>query len=300
MDPLRPGLNLRPHLLVDGVTDAELRVLRRRGTLTTVRPGAYATALRRDDPAAWHALAVRATVAKVAPDAVVSHASAAVLHGLTLWNCPLGRVHVTRARSSGGRCTRLLHVHAAALDPDDVVEVDGTPVTSVARTVVDLARSLPFEPALVTADAALFAGLVTPDELADAVRRAAGRTGNPDARRVVAFADGRAESVGETRSRVAIRRAGLPEPVLQYRVGTLRTDFGWPEFHTVGEFDGKVKYGRLLRPGQDPGDVVFAEKRREDLLRDREQQVARWVWDELSTFDVVVGRVYRAFARGRR
>ena len=34
-----------------------------------------------------------------------------------------------------------------------------------------------------------------------------------------------------------------------------------------GEFDGRVKYGRLLKPGQDPGEVVFAEKRREDLIR---------------------------------
>src|SRR3712207_7024957 len=41
---------------------------------------------------------------------------------------------------------------------------------------------------------------------------------------VVAFADGRAESPGETRSRVAIRRAGLPAPVLQHRVIGTRTD----------------------------------------------------------------------------
>ena len=64
--------------------------------------------------------------------------------------------------------------------------------------------------------------------------------------------------------------AGLPPPVLQWpvhgpqgrHVGT--TDFGWPELGTVGEFDGLVKYGRLLRPGQSPGDAVVAEKRRED------------------------------------
>ena len=35
----------------------------------------------------------------------------------------------------------------------------------------------------------------------------------------------------------------------------------------LGEFDGRVKYGRLLRPGQTPGDVVWAEKLREDALR---------------------------------
>ena len=44
-------------------------------------------------------------------------------------------------------------------------------------------------------------------------------------------------------------------------------DFAWPKHGVYGEFDGRVKYGRLLKPGQDPGDVVFAEKRREDLVR---------------------------------
>jgi hypothetical protein len=66
-----------------------------------------------------------------------------------------------------------------------------------------------------------------------------------------------------------------------------------------GEFDGKVKYGRALRPGQDPGDAVFDEKRREDALRDQGLQVVRWVWAELATFDVVAARLRRAFVRGR-
>jgi hypothetical protein len=82
-------------------------------------------------------------------------------------------------------------------------------------------------------------------------------------------------------------------------IGT-RTDFWWEEFRTVGEFDGKVKYGRYLRPGQAPGDAVFAEKRCEDALRDHGFEVVRWVWDELETFDQVEARLRRAFACGRR
>ena len=131
MYPDPSGLAFRSTLLAAGVTDKELRRLRADRKPATVRPGVYA-ATDRDEPAAWHALAVRAAVGKVAPDAVVSHASAAVLHGLTLWNCPLGRVHVTRSRSSGGRRTRFLHVHAAPLAPDEVVEVDG--IGHVGRT----------------------------------------------------------------------------------------------------------------------------------------------------------------------
>ena len=117
------------------------------------------------------------------------------------------------------------------------------------------------------------------------------------ARRVVAFADGAAESPGESRSRVAIRRAGLRVPVLQHRVIGTRTYFCWEEFRTVREFDGKVEYGRYLGPGQLPGDAVFAEKRREDAIRDEDWDVVRWVWAELHRPDRLAARVRRARER---
>jgi len=104
----------------------------------------------------------------------------------------------------------------------------------------------------------------------------------------MAFADGRSESVGESRSRVAIARAGLPAPDLQVEWYAAadgrflgRSDFGWRERRTVGEFDGRIKYGRLVPPGRQPGDVVFQEKRREDLIRGEGITVVRWTWAEL-------------------
>jgi hypothetical protein len=118
---------------------------------------------------------------------------------------------------------------------------------------------------------------------------------------VVAFADAGAKSPGESRSRVAIVQAGLPAPVLQWEVLEDRrslgfADFGWPWLRTVGEFDGEIKYGRLVRPGQAPGDVVFAEKRREDRMRDTGLGVARWTWDELGpAFGPVADRIRRRF-----
>jgi hypothetical protein len=299
VDPLRTGLNLRPRLLADGLTDAELRGLRRSGALSTVAPGAYVHGPPPDDRAQHHLLAVHAAAPRLGPGTVFSHVSAAVVHGLPLWSVRLDRVHATRSRVSGARHSALAQLHAATLDPDEVVAVGGLLVTSVARTLVDLGRLLPFEPALVPADAALHRGLVTSAALAAALERGARRPGNRAARRVAEFADAAAESVGETRSRVAIRRAGLPAPVLQHPVIGRRCDFYWPEHATVGEFDGRAKYGRLLRPGQDPGDAVFAEKRREDALRDHGLGMARWVWDELDPFDAAAGRIRRAFARRR-
>lgn len=138
----------------------------------------------------------------------------------------------------------MTHLHAARLDPDEIVVVAGVRVTSVARTVLDVARSLPFDAALVVADAALHRHLVTREELAIASDRAERRRGTPGASRVLAFADPGSMSVGETRSRIALRDAGLPAPVLQWPVVTGagvvlgEVDFAWPGLRTVAEFDG--------------------------------------------------------------
>jgi len=296
-----PNLYRRPALLAAGYTDRELRRWLRVGELALLRRGNYVLGAAPPETAhARHRVLVRAAFGQLGEGVVASHVSAAVVHGLPTWSVPLDRAHVTRHRRSGGRRHRLVHVRTARLDPDEVIQVSGIPVTSVARTVVDLARIASFESAVVTADAALGAGLVNAEELADSLRRMRRWPGCPAARRALGFADGRSESVGESRSRVAIARAGLPVPVPQWEVrdddGHLvaRVDFGWPERNTVGEFDGKLKYGRLVKPGQSPADVVFEEKRREDELRAQGLTVVRWTWDDLLTFAPIAGRLDRA------
>ena len=113
------------------------------------------------------------------------------------------------------------------------------------------------------------------------------------------FADGRSESVGESRSRVILDRWKLAPSALQFEVRSAdgglvgRTDFAWEEQRLLGEFDGRVKYGRLLRPGQEPGDAVFEEKRREDAVRDEGWGVVRWVWSDLARPDRLAARVRR-------
>ena len=294
-----PWLGLRPGLIAAGHDDGELRRLRRVGELQTLRRGAYVSAAdpRLDDELVRHRLLITAGLASLASGAVVSHCSAAVLLGLPLWSIPLDRMHVTRPQRTGGRRSRTMHVHTAPLRGEDVIEIGGIALTSPARTVIDLARSAPFEAAVVTADGALRDGLMR-SVLADGVERVAGWRGAAAARRVAAFADGRSESVGESRSRVAIVRSGLPAPVPQWEVwrGSAlvgRCDFGWPELHAVGEFDGRVKYGRTLHPGGDLGEVVFDEKLREDELRAEGLHVARWTWRDLDAFDTAAARIRR-------
>jgi len=102
---------------------------------------------------------------------------------------------------------------------------------------------------------------------------------------MIPLLDGRSESPGESLSRVTIRQLGLPVPELQY-VNVIdgneyRSDFAWIDRRVLGEFDGKVKYGELLRPGESAEDVVMREKRRDASLRSAGWEVVHWTWAEL-------------------
>jgi hypothetical protein len=300
-----PDLTLRTHLLDAGFSDDEMRRLVRTGRLTPVRRGVYVQGGLPDDVLGRHVLQVAAAVGELAGDAVVSHVSAAVLHGLRIWGIRLGPVHVTRRRPGGGRRSALVHVHVATLDLEEITTIGGLQVTSLARTVADLARMLPFEQAVVVCDAAMFykrPDRVDPAEVVAVLEASPRRPGTRAARRAIAFANGLSESVGESRSRVAIAAAGLALPVLQWEVHASatgefigRVDFGWPELRTVGEFDGLVKYGRTLRPGQDVAEVLVAEKVREDALRDQDLAVVRWIWKDLTNFAPTASRLRSRF-----
>jgi hypothetical protein len=304
--PEPPRLVLRRRAVAAGYADQEIRRLHRQGTWSVLQRGAYLVGPGEPDRRLRHLLAVRATVAGLRTPAVVSHGSAAAVHGLPLWRVPLQQVQVTRRPPGRSADESRLRSHVARLAPEDVVLVAGTAVTSVARTVVDLARTVPFDAALVVADAALASGATSPDALLAVLTAGTGTRGSRQARRVVIAADGRSESVGESRSRAVFIEAGLPLPELQLEVrgtdGVLvgRSDFGWRRQRVLGEFDGRVKYGRLLRPGQDAGDAVFQEKRREDALRDEVWGMVRWVWVELDRPQRLVARVERALERGPR
>ena len=287
-----------------GWSDDELGRLVRAGELGRLRRGAYVNGLLPDDSASVHRLLVRATVSGLRRPGVVSHQSAAVLHGLPLWDVALDRVHVTRRPPAWNNTSGLLCGHVARLRDDEVEEIDGLSVTSAVRTALDLARSLPLEAAVVALDAALHSRVLDHDGLRARLFDIAGTPGSRSATRAITFADGRSESVGESRSRVILARWGLAPSALQFEVrsatGNLvgRTDFAWEERRVVGEFDGRVKYGRLLTPGQHPGDAVFAEKRREDAIRDESWGVVRWVWSDLSVPHRYAARVRRALGRG--
>jgi predicted transcriptional regulator of viral defense system len=192
-----------------GVSAGRLRQLVQAGDLVLLRRGVYATAdslaSSAGDPARVHAFQVAAALLPASALASASHESAAILHGLDLLERPPeSLVTLTRPPhahgSRGGR--KDLKVHAAALYPGHVTKHYGLPVTSVARTVADLARTSPFKHGVVVADSALHARKTTHEELDSVLAACSNWPGAQRARRAVAFSDHRSESVLESCARV--------------------------------------------------------------------------------------------------
>ncbi len=300
---LMDDIRMTRNLLDQGYDYDDLRRLQRGGELIRVRRGAYALEDKPDQLIEQrHRRLVLGTAPQLKDGAIFSHGSAAVLHGLPVWPVAVARVHVTRNRRGNGIKRTVVQVHGAPLDAHEILLIDNMPVTSLARTVLDLARTWPMTQAVAAGDRALTLGL-TRAELDAGLVAMERWPGVRAARRVVEFLDVRSESVGESVSRVRLMEEGLPAPEPQHEIygsaGQLiaRVDFFWEERQTVGEFDGKIKYGRLLKPGQRIEDVIFEEKLREDAVRDLGLQVVRWIWRDLYRAGVLRERVLRAFAR---
>lgn len=297
---------LRAAVLAEGGTDNQIGARRRAG-LGLVRPGAYldAAVSQRLDAESRHRLLVATTLPKLAPGAVVSHASAAVLHGLPILGVPPPRVHVTRDQRHGGFSRGHLHTHARPMGDRPPVVLDGLPTTDVTQTVVDCACTLDFEAAVVIADAAIHRRMTTKAALEAALGVAGSRRGVGQARKVVAFADARSESVGESSSRVRLWRIGFPPPTLQFvvRRGSrfiARCDFCWPERRTIGEFDGAVKYAKIPADREALVAAILAEKRREQAVEAQRWEVVRWTWADLADPRALGNALWAGFARAER
>lgn len=289
-------------LLEVGSTHFELATAVEKGRLEHVRRGAYARSPVAD-PVQAHRRLIAATLAQTHPGAVVSHTSAAVLHGLPVPRAAIEVVHLTRDRHGGGQRRAWLRVHGHPLPDGDVTVLAGVLATSLERTLVDVACTLPLTDAVAVADAGLRRGAGQTD-LAEVLGGVGRRTGISRARRVLELADATSESYGESISRVVMIGHGLPRPLPQVSVFDRRqtfvgrTDFAWPELGVVGEFDGRVKYGRDLAPGQDLAEVLWREKLREDRLRELGWLVVRWIWSDLDPPQAWFDRLTRALEQG--
>lgn len=236
-----------------------------------------------------HAVRAHAAYRLIDGEIALSHVTALVEFGCALWNAPLDLTHVIRRDDGSSRREAGTVHHTGLLLPEDLIERDGRWLTSPARSTIEAGTLMTVESGLVATDWMLHHGLVTLEELWTVYQRMRHWPNTLHLELTLRLADGRSESVGETRGRHLFFWMGLPRPELAYRIyddnGHLIAicDFAWPELGVYGEFDGKVKYGRLLRDGQTAGDVVFEEKKREDLIRRvTNGVVVRWTWSDLT------------------
>ncbi len=247
-----------------------------------------------------HAVAVGAIIRRN-PGLVASHESAAYLHGIDLL-LPAGRqvplITLTRRPKEPSR--GLVHgtlVRVATLPDDQVTTAFGVPVTTVARTVMDIARASGFMAGVVAADCALHSHVVVKVEFAIILKECGQWPGVVRARQVIDFADGRAESALESVARVRFAQSGIPPPDLQVNIrgkqGFIgRVDFCWHGYRTIAEADGAMKY-----------DDQGRERARAQLARDEKFHDEGWgtfhfTWREIyHEPEPAIERLRRTFAR---
>lgn len=143
--------------------------------------------------------------------------------------------------------------------------------------------------------------VVTRDELLEMHAALPDRArGSRQCAAVIEFADPLSESPLESISRLGIRGAHLPPPILQHRIrlpsgSDACVDFFWPALGVVGEADGRNKYSdpAFLR-GRTPEQAVYDEKVREDAIRAVTRGFARWGWDDAFAVAPMVAKLAAA------
>jgi len=144
-------------------------------------------------------------------------------------------VHVTVPRVR--RRHRGIRAHEGALHPHERRERHGVPVTSPARTLIDLAAlAHPHELEQVVAEA-IAVNLITAPSLTRALGDYRGRRGVARLRAIMDVGPKRTRSTPERRLLRAIRAAGLPELLTNHRIGPWEVDLYWPAAQLAVEVD---------------------------------------------------------------
>src|SRR4051812_29446951 len=227
------------------------------GRLHPLHRGVYAVGQRRlPRGARWIA-----GVLALGQGAVLSHRPAGAHWEIARWS---GMCEVTSPRKIRSR--RGIRVHHALLPPDEVTTHDGIPITTVPRTLFDLAAVLPerqVERALNEAEVLRRWNELSLDRLLDRYPRHAGNSA------IRAALHKRRQGATLTKSELEelflalIDRAGLPRPELNLLVEGLEVDAVWRDRRVVLELDGRSTHGT-------------AEAFERDRERDRALQVAGW------------------------
>jgi predicted transcriptional regulator of viral defense system len=263
------------------------------GRLHRVHSGVYAVGRRRlTRRGVW-----MAAVLAYGPRAVLSHRSAAALHGLRPDN--RARIDVTLPAKSA-RARSGIDVHRSpTLSEADVTTVDGIPCTTVARTLLDLAEVAPRRILERALDQAELLKLFDPRALDDVLARADGRRG---ARLLRALLADRLEptltrSELEERFLVLCRQASLPTPAVNAWIAlgagvAYQADFLWRAEQVAIETDGRAFHSHRA--------AFESDRLRDQRLTLAGFTVLRFTWRQLVREPGRVSDTLRAVLAGRR
>jgi hypothetical protein len=285
MDAFDVSISTTAQLSRRGVDRNAQHRLVAKGFLVRITPGVYVEAsewLLLDDRERF-VTRVRGVALSRPTPLLLSHRTAAVLHGLPLvGGLPL-RVDSLRTTVNGGRSEATIHAHRTSHLPQ-VGQIDDLRVTSVSRTIVDVALSSPLVVSVPMADHALRGGQTTHQALQEELDP---RGRHPGARRAAAalgLSTPASQSPLESIAQVRLYEGGWQRPRQQVplpllRGGTAFVDCLWADIDLVLEADGRYKYGPVA--GLLSGEELWAEKRREDDLREQGFDFRRPTWDRV-------------------
>ena len=299
-------MTLRREYRASGYTDRAIDTMVRDGTLARVRRGAYVAGdvWRALDENGRHSVRARAVQKQACTELVLSHVTGLLEFDSPTWGLDLSEVHATRRDGRAGRREAGVHQHAGLIEAGDVLQRNGMQVMRPDRLALEVATTTDVEHALPVLCDLLHRKLVTSEELAERHRTMTFWPRSLGSEVVIRLADPRIESVGEARTWHLCFSQKLPMPVPQYEIVdpsgrvVARVDFAWPELGVFVEFDGRVKYEKLLREGERPSTVVLREKEREKLIcRLTGWRCVRLTWADLEHPERTAAMIRAEFSR---
>ena len=221
--------------------------------------------------------------------AVLSHRSAAALWGLLLDGNP--RVEVTAPRR--GRSTRAIRTHCCSLAPEERSYRYGIPVTTVERTLIDVAAAAPhlLERACNEAEVK---GLVSADALSAVIGMNPGRRGVARLRAIARIGcPSQVRSELERRFLALIAREGLPRPdtgiLVEADDGLIECDCIWRDQRLIVELDGRRYHDTAI--------AFERDRSRDRRLQAEGWQVVRVTWNQLHEPEPLLADLRRLLLR---
>jgi very-short-patch-repair endonuclease len=213
---------------------------------------------------------------------VISHISAALMHNLPVAYPVTHQIEVVRPGTN--RRFKSIHVRGNRIPSNHRTRLGGAEVTTIERTIIDVARSYNLDISVAMLDDALRRGLATKDSIRATLGQCLEKRNISKVHLALDLADHRRESPAESIAAVRFFQHGITglEPQITFQAEGLgrniRVDFRHSRARLIVEIDG---LGKLYLGSGVPRQELEEERRREQWLRDRGWQVIRISWKEL-------------------